>query len=121
MIDLVLADPGEQIVGLDIDLDTLDGPRLEVDLFGPHHVEIETGNRQAALLVDPLTPALHDDGVDEHRRGLFGKAMGEDAHGPAHLGTGQTNAVPVFHGHQHALAQLDNVAVEVRYLRRHPA
>ena len=52
-----------QLVGLDLDLVAVEVVRREQDLLRPHDLDVEAGDRQAALVVHPLAPALLDLGL----------------------------------------------------------
>src|SRR4051794_26549934 len=56
VVELVLEQAGEQLVGLEGHLVAVEVVAGEVDLLWPHDREVQARHRQAALLVLPLTP-----------------------------------------------------------------
>ena len=73
-------DPAEQLVALDHDLVAVEVEALHRDELGPHDLERETGQREAALLVRPLARRLDDLGIHEHvRAGVVVDVVDEEA------------------------------------------
>ena len=69
----------EQLVALDDDLVAVEVEALHGDDLRAHDLEREAGQRQAALLVDPLARRLDDLGVEEHvRAGLVVDVVDEE-------------------------------------------
>ena len=60
MIELVLEDPCQHLVGLDLDLGAVDADAPERDDLGPGDVEMQAGDREAPFVVDPLPRCLDD-------------------------------------------------------------
>ena len=68
MVDLVLEHATHEFVGLDLDLVTLDGEAAHQHLIGAQQLDVQLGDAEAALVVDPLSVALDDDRVDDGHR-----------------------------------------------------
>ncbi len=112
VVELVLEQSGHQLVGLDIDLVSVQVPSPEVDLLGPDYLPGQAGHRKAALLVDPLTAGLDQLGVDDHL-GSFADVVDEEPLAHPDLGGGQAQTGGLVHRVEHGLDQARQITVDV--------
>ena len=89
--------------------------------FGPHDLEREAGQREAALFVRPLAGRLDDLGVEHHvRAGVVVDVVDEEALLHADLRRGEADAGRLVHRLVHRVDELGERAVDVGHRRGRP-
>src|SRR5262245_39866476 len=112
VVDLVLEQPGEDLVGFDLELVPVQPDAAQRDHLGPDDLEVHARHRQAPLVVGPLPGGGDDLGVDDRVR-AFAHVVGEDPPLHADLRSGQADAHGLVHRLVHGLGQRGEAAVDV--------
>src|SRR3954470_3621109 len=100
MVELVEEHPAEELVALDHHLVAVEIEAGHGHDLRAHDLEVEPGDGQAPLLVDPLPRRLGDLGVDEHL-GSLADVEGEHALLHPDLGRGQADPRRLVHRVDH--------------------
>ena len=117
VIEFVLEEPRQKLVGLDRDLFSVKVDSLQQDLFGPNHLDVQTGNRKTALFVDPLTGGFNDFGVDQHV-GAVTNVVDEQLLLHTDLRSRQAYAGSVVHDVEHFVGETNELVVDFLDLER---
>ena len=112
VVELMLEDPTEQLVGFDRELVSLKVVAHEMDLLRPDDQPVQVGDRQAALLVLPLAAGLDYLRID-HRHGTFTDVVDEYPALDAHLRRRKAYARRGVHRLEHLLGEADDLAVDL--------
>lgn len=114
MVELMLEDPAHESLGLHRDLIAVEVVAREMDLIGPHDLEVQVGNRQATLLVDELTSGFDDHRVD-NRPGALAVTQVVDEQALLHtdLRGGKAHAGSVVHRGDHVMDESHQLCVHL--------
>ncbi len=114
MVEFVLDQARQELVGLELDLVAVEVPSLHADLLGTHHLEVLTRNRQATLLERPLVMGTGDLRVHQHLwAGIVTEVVDEEPLPHPDLRRGEAQPGRVVHGGEHVLCEFDQVRVDV--------
>lgn len=118
VVELVLDDPGKELVGFELDVVAVEVQSGDADLLRAHDVPVQTWDRQAAFGELPFARRFGDHRVDQHLSPVaFAEVVDEEALLHTNLRRGQTHARSVVHGVEHVVGQFDQAAVDVGDLR----
>ena len=112
MIQLMLEQPGEQFIGLDGNLVSVQVVTGEVDFLWPNDLPEQAGDRKTTLFVCPLTAGLGDNRVDDGLRAFTDVIHKQPSLHP-NLGCCKADAGFCVHRVQHVVDKLDQLAVNV--------
>lgn len=120
MIELMLKHARLQLIRLDAHLVAIEVTSDDVDLFRPHDVPRQTGNRQTTLVKFPLSVRLHNLGVDQRVRIVAHlEVVDEEALANADLWGRKSESGLGIHGLEHVLGQLHKRAIDIGDLLGH--
>ena len=109
----MLEHPAHQLGRLDLDLVAIERPTAHQHLVRAEHLDVQTGDAQAALVVDPLAAALDDLRVDDRHR-LVVDVPHDDLLLDADLRRGEGQpVVALVQGVEHVVDEAGDLAVDL--------
>ena len=117
VIELVLKEPRQKLVGLDCDLFSGKVDSLQQNLFGSNHLDVQARNREAPFFVDPFTGCFDDFGIDQNV-GAVTNVVDEQLLLHTDLRSRKAYAGSVVHDVEHLVGETNEFVVDFLDLER---
>jgi len=113
MVDLVLEESRQEFVGFELHVVAVEVNSLNDDAPRAEHLDIQTGDRQAALVVHPLPARLDDFRIDDDAR-IVVDVVDEEAALDTDLRGGETDSGRLVHDTEHLFGEAHELRIDVR-------